>query len=266
MTTQFLEVPSGQIAYDVTGDGPLVVCVPGMGDVRGSYRFMAPKLAEAGYRVATMDLRGLGASSTGWVSYRQSAVAEDITALIKHLGAPATVIAHSYSPGAAIIAAALAPEDVIGLVLIAPFTSAPKLNPVMSLVVKAVVRMPFLWGQYYASLYPGTKPADFAAYLTALKTSLREPGRRDALAAMADQTSRDDGPYRTKVRCSAMVIMGTKDSDFPDPGAEANRAAAVLPGGAEVVMIEGAGHYPHAQFPEDTSKAILTFLKDKVHT
>ncbi|HYM84544.1 MAG TPA: alpha/beta hydrolase, partial [Candidatus Dormibacteraeota bacterium] len=26
--------PGGRIAYDVAGEGPLVVCVPGMGDLR----------------------------------------------------------------------------------------------------------------------------------------------------------------------------------------------------------------------------------------
>lgn len=263
--TDFLEVAAGRIAYDVTGEGPLIVCVPGMGDVRQSYRFVTPKLVEAGYRVATMDLRGLGESSAGWDSYQQTAVAGDIIALIKRLGGPATVIAHSYSPGAAIVAAAQAPDDVQGLVLIAPFTSAPKLNPVMSLVVKAVVRVPTLWGQFYTSLYPGAKPADFTDYLAALKKNLREPGRTAALAAMAGPASRNDEPHRAQVRCPAMVIMGSKDSDFPDPEAEANRAAAVLPGGAHVVMIEGAGHYPHAQFPDDTSKALLAFLKETVH-
>jgi pimeloyl-ACP methyl ester carboxylesterase len=38
----------------------LVVLVPGMGDLRPSYRFLAPALKEAGYRVACTDLRGDG--------------------------------------------------------------------------------------------------------------------------------------------------------------------------------------------------------------
>jgi pimeloyl-ACP methyl ester carboxylesterase len=262
--TDFLEIAAGRVAYDVTGEGPLIVCVPGMGDIRQSYRFVAPKLVEAGYRVATMDLRGLGGSSTGWDSYQQSAVAGDIIALIKQLGGPATVIAQSYSPGAAIIAAAQAPDDVAGLVLIAPFTSAPKLNPVMSLMLTAIVRVPTLWGLFYTSLYPGAKPVDFADYLAALKKNLREPGRTAAVAAMCRADARNDEPYRAQVRCPAMVIMGSKDSDFPDPEAEAKRAASVLPQGAQVAMIDDAGHYPHAQFPDETNKALLAFLAKTV--
>ena len=46
MTTLFLEHANGRIAYDEAGAGPLVVCVPSMGDVRGEYRFLAPRLTE----------------------------------------------------------------------------------------------------------------------------------------------------------------------------------------------------------------------------
>ena len=53
----FLEVEGGTIAYDDVGprDGQVVVCVPGMGDVRQEYRFLAAKLVERGYRVITID-------------------------------------------------------------------------------------------------------------------------------------------------------------------------------------------------------------------
>ena len=56
--TEFLDMPGGRLAYDLTGQGPLVVCVPGMGDIRATFRHLVPRLAQAGYRVATMDLRG----------------------------------------------------------------------------------------------------------------------------------------------------------------------------------------------------------------
>jgi alpha-beta hydrolase superfamily lysophospholipase len=66
--TEFLEVADGRIAYDVTGSGPLVVLSHGIGDRRQAYRFLAPKLAQAGYRVASADLRGHGESRLGWTS------------------------------------------------------------------------------------------------------------------------------------------------------------------------------------------------------
>ena len=43
--TEFLDVPGGRIAYEVTGSGPLVVLSHGIGDRRQAYRFLVPMLA-----------------------------------------------------------------------------------------------------------------------------------------------------------------------------------------------------------------------------
>jgi alpha-beta hydrolase superfamily lysophospholipase len=66
--TEFLDIAGGRIAYEVTGHGPMVVLSHGVGDHRQVYRFLAPHLAQAGYRVANADLRGHGESSMGWAS------------------------------------------------------------------------------------------------------------------------------------------------------------------------------------------------------
>jgi pimeloyl-ACP methyl ester carboxylesterase len=58
--------------------------------------------------------------------------------------------------------------------------------------------------------------------------------------------------------------MGTKDPDFPDPVAAA-RDGEVLIGrhtGTSLELIDGAGHYPHAECPAVTASAILPFLAD----
>ena len=67
--TEFLDIEGGRIAYDVTGTGPLVVLSHGIGDRRQAYRFLAPQLAQAGYRVASADLR----ASSCWRARRSSA-------------------------------------------------------------------------------------------------------------------------------------------------------------------------------------------------
>ena len=132
--TEFLEVTGGRIAYDVTGEGPLVVLSHGIGDRRQAYRFLAPMLAQAGYRVASADLRGHGESSMGWKSVTgteaisRTDVAGDLLALIRHLGGPAVIVGHSISGGAATIAAAMEPELVSGIVEINPFTKTQKVS------------------------------------------------------------------------------------------------------------------------------------------
>ena len=64
------------------------------------------------------------------------------------------------------------------------------------------------------------------------------------------------------VKAPTLVVMGTKDPDFSDPAAEARVVAARL--GGEVELIEGAGHYPHAEMPDYTASKILDFLRARV--
>jgi alpha-beta hydrolase superfamily lysophospholipase len=73
--TEFLDVPGGRIAYDVSGSGPLLVLPQGVGDRRRVYRFLAAELAQAGYRVANADLRGHGESSMGWAPITRTGAA-----------------------------------------------------------------------------------------------------------------------------------------------------------------------------------------------
>src|SRR6201992_3102073 len=101
--TEFLDIEGGRIAYDVTGEGPLIVLAHGIGDRRQAFRFLAPELARAGFRVAAADMRGHGESSTGaWKAISRTDVAGDLIALIRHLGGgPAVIVGQSLSGGSA---------------------------------------------------------------------------------------------------------------------------------------------------------------------
>jgi pimeloyl-ACP methyl ester carboxylesterase len=72
-----------------------VVCLPGMGELRSSYRLMRPALTAAGFRVATMDLRGHGESDATFWRYDDVAAGEDVLALLSYLGEPAVLIGNS---------------------------------------------------------------------------------------------------------------------------------------------------------------------------
>ncbi|EFL37452.1 hydrolase, partial [Streptomyces griseoflavus Tu4000] len=120
--TEYLTVDDGVIAYEVAGAGPLVVLAHGMGDSRAAYRAVIPRLVAAGHRVAAVDLRGCGESGTDWPDWSRAAVAGDLLALIRHLGGPAVLVGHSFSGGAATIAAAREPSLVSAVVELAPFT------------------------------------------------------------------------------------------------------------------------------------------------
>ena len=67
----------GGSATTSAGDGALVVLVPGMGDLRAGYRFLASALRAAGNRVACTDLRGHGDSDSTFTSYGDAETAGD---------------------------------------------------------------------------------------------------------------------------------------------------------------------------------------------
>ena len=136
VTTSHLARPGGRIGYDVAGSGPLVVLVPGMGDLRAGYRFLAPALRAAGYRVACTDLRGHGDSDPTFPSYGDDETADDVAALIAELGGPAIVVGNSMGAGSAVLAAARRAELVIAR--LEPW-SVMKFSFLMSLVAWVVL-------------------------------------------------------------------------------------------------------------------------------
>ncbi|ETK34891.1 alpha/beta fold hydrolase [Microbispora sp. ATCC PTA-5024] len=273
--TEYLEIEGGRLAYDVTGEGPLVVLSHGMGDGREAYRFLAATLVAAGYRVATADLRGHGESTTGWSSYTRTDTANDLLALIRHLGGPAVVVGHSFSGGSATIAAALDPDLVTAVVEIGPFTRAQKPDlgallrdgrhrkGMMLLMATGALRSVRMWRRYLDHAYPGDKPADYDAYMADLGRALRRPGRMGVVGKMGMSAPTDAGAQLRNLRVPALVVMGTLDPDWSDPRAEAEGIVAEMPAGrGTIAMIDGAGHYPHAQYPDAVADAVLPFLKE----
>jgi pimeloyl-ACP methyl ester carboxylesterase len=270
--TSYLTVDGGRLAYETAGQGPLVVLAHGMGHSRRAYRFVAPRLVAAGYRVVSADLRGCGESTVGWPSYTRTDIAGDLLALIRHLGGPATLVGHSIAGGAATVAAARAPELISGIVEIAPFTRAQAMQ-LSAFRSKSYRRGAYRmagtmmgsvsqWLSYLDHAYPGTRPTDWTERQAAIAAELREPGRMKALQAMLKTAPADAGAQLAHVSRPALIIEGSLDPDWADPRAEGEAIIAALPAGVGTLeMIDGAGHYPHDQFPDRTTALILSFLR-----
>lgn len=263
--TQYLDVSDGRLAYDDAGAGPLVICVPGLGDVRTSYRFLTPKLVGAGYRVVTMDLRGHGESSVGWPDYASTSIASDVLAVVHALAAgPAILIGNSYGGAAVAYAAATDHAAVASLVLLDAFVRDAPQNFFQRLSVWAVGRLgPSVCTSYYKSLYRSTPPADLAEYSKALTANLKQRGRFTATVAMMHSSHAAITPRLSDIHAPTLVVVGTNDPDFPDPVAEARFIEAQLTGTTQkqVALINGAGHYPHAEMPDTLVPVLLSFLQ-----
>ena len=130
-------------------------------------------------------------------------------------------------------------------------------------VLKVAMMRPWgaaFWSMYYKSLYPTSPPADLGDYRRALRNKLKEPGRMEALQQMLGASKASCEARIAEVKAPVLVLMGTKDPDFGDPAAEASLVATRLRG--RLLMVKGAGHYPHAEMPGEVEPAIIKFLGD----
>jgi len=257
--TRFLDRPGGRIAYGTQGDGPHVVLVPGMGDLRTTYRYLVPALVDAGYRVTAMDLRGHGESDASFDSYDDEAAMGDVAELIRDTGGPAVIVGMGAAAAAGV--AADHPELVDGIVLVGPFLREPKTGAVGRALTR-VAMLPFVAATscklYLPKLYAGRKPEDFKAYVGTVVAAIRRKGCASTFSEITKSSHAPVEARLDRVKAPSLVVMGELDPDFPSPAGEAQWIADRLD--ADVVMVPEAGHYPQSQRPDVVSPAVLAFL------
>ncbi len=264
----FLSRPEGRIAYTVQGDGPLVVAVPGMGDLRGTYRDLVTPLVGAGYRVAVMDLRGHGDSDTTFAEHGDIVTGQDALALVEALGGPAVLVGNSMGAAAVTWAAAERVDLVRALVLTGPILREPAGTPAsaLHLLYRLLFAGPWgagVWASYYRSLNRGTRAAWLDAHVADIRAAMKQPGRLRSFRHLTLQL--DHSPVERRVgelAVPAIAFLGDGDPDYKDVSAERDWLQSV---GIDARIVPSAGHYPHAQRPDLVAPAVLEFLHERVH-
>jgi pimeloyl-ACP methyl ester carboxylesterase len=257
--------PDGAVAYDIAGEGSLIVCVPGLGELRSSYRFIAPMLRAGGYRVALMDLRGHGDSDAGFRSYGFEATASDVRALVEELGGPAIIVGNSLAAASAVLVAAVRRDLVSGLVLLGPYvddSDAPWLKRAFFKVSTAPPWGRAFWNFYQSRLYTGRRPDDFAEYRAAVNAALKRPGHAAAFARTSGTQPRVATRALTSLQVPVLVVMGELNPASLGPPSRAQWIADQV--GGRALMVPEAGHYPQAQRPDLVGPAIKEFA-DGLH-
>ena len=252
------------LAYDDTGGpGSLVILLPGAGDVRSENRYLVRNLAEAGYRVINADLPGHGESPAAG-SYGVAETAEALLALIHGLGnGPACVIGTSFAPAAAVWAAATEPERIRAVVAISPHLEAEESLSgwLLGAVISVLLRGPWaawVWSRLYRSWYKGREPDDLSEEINKMQVMLKDASRRRAVRETLIAHRKGMSDKIDAYTSPALVVFGSADNHFPDPAAEATRVSSGLHG--ELVMVEGAGHYPHVERSDIVGPAVVDFL------
>jgi len=257
---EFADLSRGVTHYQWLGPegGPLVVCVHGLTTPSFVWEGIAPRLAEAGYRVLTYDLYGRGYSDRPRGVQEAEYFTAQLEELLEHLGVDERFTLVGYSMGGSISAcyAAQNPERLNRMILLAPAGMGHDLGPVARLVVNygGFGRWLFM-AMYGRSFRQGTEterdlPSSVPDIVYRQQNELRYRGFRGAVLSsmrgILDRDLEDEHRAIAESDLPVLAIWAREDEVIPITGmgklAEWNRKA-------EHEVIEGAGHalaYSHS--------------------
>ncbi|GLW11719.1 epoxide hydrolase [Microtetraspora sp. NBRC 13810] len=275
-------------AYLEEGEGPLALLLHGFPEAPSMYRHLMPVLAEAGYRAVAPALRGFAPTQVppdG--SMRIADLIADANSLHEELGgdANAVIVGHDWGGFATWGAAAHAPERWSKVVV-------ADVPPVRFYDRKATDPVQIHKNSHFYFFQMGVAdqivPVNDFAYLDWLwrhwsgsvpgfdSTEDRQAGK-DALRAPANLRS-GLGLYRDNFHPETFGTdrwtMGAVLADLPtqptlylhgseDPVVDARTLADIvdaLPAGSDGALLDGVGHFPFLEQPEEVNRRILKFL------
>lgn len=275
-TTGSVERDGGWVSYEIYGEGdPTVMFVPPWQIVHSRiWKSQIPDFARR-HRVIAWDARGNGRSdrTTDPSAHSTRARAADLLAILDATGTRAAVIV-SLSSGAdpSIVAAAEAPERVIGAVFVCPAVPIGGTAPTDGVPFEEPLDNDRGWNKENLHFWR----RDFRAYLEFFfdqafnephSTKQIEDGVEyglstdpETLAATVRATGIDAKGFRdlcARVSCPVLVIQGTKDAITSiDHGIELAKAIR----GAKLLLLNDAGHIPNVRDPILVNLAIRDFV------
>ncbi len=277
------EVNGQTIAYVRRGDGPPVLLLHGFPQTHAMWHAVAPVLAEH-FTVIASDLRGYGASSKpqGTENYSFRHMAADQTALMAHLGFDKShLVGHDRGGRTAHRLALDSPEAVQSLTVMDIVPTHLLLDQLSRQVAKAYYHWFFLAqpapfpetmiahdpDAYFESCLLGWGSAKLSEFdpraLDAYREAWRNPDTlrgicADYRAALAHDFDLDAADLGRRIDCPALVLYGADGAmaqayDVPATWKDrlSNMRAEAVPG----------GHFFIDQHPEETTQALLAFLK-----
>lgn len=272
----FAAADGTRLAYTEVGSGPPLLCLPGGPGRAAAYLEDLGGLS-ASHTLVLLDTRGTGGSDmpADARSFDAPTLAGDLDALRQHLGLDvADVLGHSAGGRVAMTWAADHPSAVAHLVLVTSYlTVGSEQQADRERVMRSRLAEP-----WYAEAAEAAEGMAYAppAERTRLE-SLQRPfwygewtERAQAHAATADHqvnprvasrfVAEDAAALRPRlheVRAPVLAVGGGLDGLTPP--ACAQEVAQAFPNG-ELVLIEGAGHFPWVDHPARFSTAVAAFL------
>jgi len=267
-----------RIHYEVHGtEQPTILLLPTWAIVDSRHWKMQVPFLARHYRVITFDPRGNGRSDRPKdpAAYAASVIASDIAAVLDATGTERAVLAALCTgfPWALLFAEAH-PERVTGIVAIAPTLPIPPPDPweADGLSFDDVLDEAEGWAKenrhYWRRDWRGyveffmsqiaTEPHSTKPYDDLVEWGMQTDAETMLCDADAPQQITDEAKATKLCRsltCPVLVIGGDQDKIVPP---ERTRRIAEL-AGAELLVVEGGGHAPHARYPVAVNHAIRDF-------
>jgi pimeloyl-ACP methyl ester carboxylesterase len=273
---QHIRIHGHDIAYRTAGSGPVVVLVHGIASSSETWGRVMPRLADRATVVAP-DLLGHGGSTRRTGDYSLGALAAGIRDLMIALGHErATLIGHSLGGGVALQFAYQFPELCERLVLVASGGLGKEvafhLRALSFPGVEYLVAPAFIPGFHAAGSalvgwlrHIGLRPAPtFEEFLRGYGSLMDGDSRRaffNTLHSVVDpggqRVSALDRLYLAEGRPTA-IVWGDRDAIIP---VAHGRAAHEAMPGSVLHILEGVGHFPQHDQPDEFVRVVLDFIE-----
>ncbi len=256
---EHLPAPSGKTA------APTLVLSHGYGMGARVWDNTVAKLQDAGYSVVGYDHRNCGSSSKDFTDVSISALGDDVVSLCTHLNL-SSVVLNGWSLGGAVVtdAAGKLGDRLTGLILTGGatprytqadgFPHGGQVSDVEATVAALRAdRVNFLKGLYFEGVFaaPVTDDVKHWCWQIALQASSAADASLGALAHVDQRSTMASLPV------PALVVVGAEDGVVP---ADIGRFAANLLPNGELLVMEGCGHAPFLEAPDQYHDALLTYL------
>jgi pimeloyl-ACP methyl ester carboxylesterase len=271
-------LPGRTVSVLTMGSGPDVLLLHGLGGAKSSFLQTAAALSASGHRVHALDFPGFGSSSkplTAPYSARWFAatVLETMDALDIER---AHLVGNSMGGRVAIEVGLRAPDRVGGLGLLCPALAFVKrgfhplvriLRPELGLLPHAIPRDAV--ARQFWSLFADSDAIDPAmadVVVDEFQRTYASAGARHAFLASARNLYLD-APWGTKgfyarlsdLEAPALFVWGSHDRLIP---AGFRRIVAEWLPGAQQVVLQGCGHVPQVERPDEVNALLARFFAD----
>ncbi len=273
------------------GAGPLVLLLHGFPEFWAGWEHQIPALAEAGFRVVAVDLRGYGASDKPPRGYDGFTAASDVVGLIRALGErSASIVGTGYGGLVAWSTAALHPRSVDRLVVLAAAHPARLYASLLSgdrdQLSGSRAMLAFQLPRYehrltrsdgalveeYLRRWSGpawARTDDFAGYARACRTAMQIPQaafcameafRWGMRSLMRLHGRRFRAHMRQPIVTPTLQLHGAHDP--------AVLPATALGSGRYVIaayewrLLPDVGHFPHREAPDLVTGEIIRWMKE----